>query len=509
MNRSSISKLAKALVAKDKLKQEQAEQFIRMMFEVAQDALDADKSLKMRWLGTFKVQTTKDRESVDVNTGERIVIEGRDKISFTPDNVLKELVNKPFSQFETVIVNDDVDFTAIDEKYAGREDEPLEDESSVDAPVSDELVTDEPAAEEVSPIESAPVSEEIPAADVSLVPKETPTEEISEEERVEIPQDDDATEEAADIAEEETTVVESPQIVETEPIAVIEDRPRPVIEPRQKKETRTGHHPQFCKKFIGSMVSLVTTEEEDKPETPAKPEHEAAPQPVAAPEPVSESEPVVESKSVTESESVAESEQEEESPNKDRTRLYQTLIVAMAVLVAILIVGFAWFTVNYQKMSNRYEMLAVQLDQLKKEKEKPQPVVPDTVAAKPAEEEEDSVSQELKEKAKQDSARMAQASKAVEMAEQAAEKKDSVTPKKTTDQDKYNKDVRIRTGAYRIAGTAKTITVKPGQTMASISTIYLGAGMECYIEAYNGTKKVKAGQTLKIPKLELKKRSKK
>ena len=118
MSKSNISRLAKSISSKHGLTQAEAERFISKMFEVANEGLHEDKLLKIKWLGTFKVTPVKDRESVDVNTGERIVIEGRDKISFTPDNILKEIVNKPFAQFETVVVNDGVDFSDIDEKFS-------------------------------------------------------------------------------------------------------------------------------------------------------------------------------------------------------------------------------------------------------------------------------------------------------------------------------------------------------------------------------------------------------
>ena len=121
MNKSSLSVLAKAVASKRGLTQAEAERFIATMFEVAGAGIQEDKLLKMKWLGTFKITSVKDRESVDVNTGERILIEGRDKISFTPDNIMKEIINKPFAQFETVVVNDGVDFSDIDEKFANME----------------------------------------------------------------------------------------------------------------------------------------------------------------------------------------------------------------------------------------------------------------------------------------------------------------------------------------------------------------------------------------------------
>lgn len=145
MSKNSLNGLADKLAEKSGLSQIEAELFIRKMFDVCHQGLAADKIVKMRWLGTFKVTSVKERESVDVNTGERIVIEGRDKISFTPDNILKEIVNKPFAQFETVIVNDGVDFESIDKKY----EDSLEDEEQEES-----LEKPKPIIEVVEPTET-------------------------------------------------------------------------------------------------------------------------------------------------------------------------------------------------------------------------------------------------------------------------------------------------------------------------------------------------------------------
>lgn len=156
MSKSSLSVLAKAVASKRGLTQAEAERFIATMFEVAGDGIQEDKLLKMKWLGTFKITSVKDRESVDVNTGERILIEGRDKISFTPDNILKEIINKPFAQFETVVVNDGIDFSDIDEKFANmeREEEELqlqkEQECHDEEVVQEEQNAEQPQNEDLS-----------------------------------------------------------------------------------------------------------------------------------------------------------------------------------------------------------------------------------------------------------------------------------------------------------------------------------------------------------------------
>lgn len=161
MSKISLSDLAQRLAEKSGISQQDAELFIRKMFDVANEGLQSDKLVKMKWLGTFKVMAVKDRESVDVNTGERIIIEGRDKISFTPDNILKEIVNKPFAQFETVVVNDGVDFDEIDRKFENAEEEDSEAGNAAETLADTEKV---PSSESVSASENNSSSENISAS---------------------------------------------------------------------------------------------------------------------------------------------------------------------------------------------------------------------------------------------------------------------------------------------------------------------------------------------------------
>jgi nucleoid DNA-binding protein len=134
MNKRGIKELAQALVDQYGLTKSQAEKFIQQMFDVLNDGLHYEKQVKIKGLGTFKVTNVAPRKSVDVNTGEPIIIEGRDKISFVPDAAMRDLVNRPFAQFETVVVNDGVDFSEIDRKYAEGE------VSQAETPESDESI---------------------------------------------------------------------------------------------------------------------------------------------------------------------------------------------------------------------------------------------------------------------------------------------------------------------------------------------------------------------------------
>lgn len=410
MSKSSIALLAKAISSKRGLKQAEAERFVAKMFEVANQALDEDKLLKVKWLGTFKVAPVKDRESVDVNTGERIVIEGRDKISFTPDSILKEIINKPFAQFDTVVVKDGVDFSDIDEKFAQmRDDEDAAMKEPAAAP-SEEVAVEEPAA---VPSEEVAVEEEVvPETSLTAVAEET-GELVS-------PEEDSLL---AD--ETQPSVVETPSVEETQSSKVEEP--------------------------MGESASEVEAEK-----------------PMA-----------------TESESSGEDEMV--SPTHHFV-VPKYMVAVVLVLFVVLLGGMGWFAFNYGKMQAQRDHLAAQLVLAQKKRQLARVAKKKTPA--PVVSQEDSVQAALKLKAKEDSARLAASSEAVKLAE------------------KYNGDPRVRTGAYRIVGVAQTVTVSSGQTLESLSKRYLGAGMECYVEALNGTSVVREGQKLKIPKLELKRKAK-
>ncbi|MDY4752743.1 MAG: HU family DNA-binding protein, partial [Prevotella sp.] len=106
----TLKDIAKILVQKHELKQRDADLFVSAFVETILEGLRNDRQVKIKGFGTFKVTAVRDRESVNINTGERVVISGHDKISFTPDAVMRDIVNKPFAQFETVVLADDVNF---------------------------------------------------------------------------------------------------------------------------------------------------------------------------------------------------------------------------------------------------------------------------------------------------------------------------------------------------------------------------------------------------------------
>lgn len=446
MSKFSLNTLGKLLADKSGLSQVEAELFIRKMFDVCNQGLDADKQVKIKWLGTFKVQATKDRESINVNTGERFTIEGRDKLTFTPDNILKEIVNKPFAQFETVVVNDGVDFDEIDEKF-GEE------------------------------------------------------------------QTEDAPEQVIDFLDEEKTATPNPEVV--------------VIESEKEKEKEDELAKQIAIEQA-KLERLKQAQLEQERIQKEKQEQERLEQERLEQEKLELAQQQQALKAVVEpavpasdeSEEEEEEEEEEESSNSHHIVIPRYLVVAVCLIVVALIGGMGWFAFNYDQMTAQRDHLAMQLNQYHQAPAKKVPAKP---AAAPLSQE-----QKLRQKVMEDSIRMAKTAEAVKLAENSdeesaneekakqaeakakAEAKDKAEEKAASKiaSSQYDKDARVRTGAYRIIGVAQTVTVGAGQTLEQISTRYLGSGMECYVEALNGTSTVKAGQKIKIPKLELKKKKK-
>lgn len=475
MSKNSLNGLADKLAEKSGLSQIEAELFIRKMFDVCHQGLAADKIVKMRWLGTFKVTSVKERESVDVNTGECIVIEGRDKISFTPDNILKEIVNKPFAQFETVIVNDGVDFESIDKKY----EDSLEDEEQEES-----LEKPKPIIEVIEPTET-------PLPDV-----------VSEE-----------TTQAEAVSSSEPTTSGVIDFLDV-PENPSEDSSVVVVGEDSTIEPQTTVSQEVPTEEISSSVSDDI--QADSREENSNAEIEA------------ETDAEIGADAKIEAETDAEIEADDEVEIRRRHFIIPKYVVIIASFTLLLLIGgLGWFAFNYGQMAAQRDHLELQLAQYKTDK---------NVVAKPANVK--SQEQLLQEKARQDSLRMAKANDAIKAAERADslksaavdkeisvknlkadEKSAELKKKSATDKkqdkaaehakvvsDKYDSDPRVRTGAYRIVGVDQVVTVGEHQTLATLSKRYLGPGMECYIEAFNGTSTIKSGQKVKIPKLELKKK---
>lgn len=556
MSKISLSDLAQRLAEKSGISLQDAELFIRKMFDVANEGLQSDKLVKMKWLGTFKVMAVKDRESVDVNTGERIIIEGRDKISFTPDNILKEIVNKPFAQFETVVVNDGVDFDEIDRKFENAEEDGLVSDSTLECVPDSENSSVESFVEQDSSATSGVIDfldeeNDAPVSDEMIVIGER----LSQE----------------NVAEPEEKKPEGLEPAATEPAATEPAVFKPAVSEPVESESATSELETKESEVPAQneVESVVSDEEKESTLTEETPIAEKVPS--GEDNSITET-PIVEKvpsdkENFTETPIEEEASSDEETPSSDEVTdkrhvvLPRYLVIAASVVFLAMIGGFGWFAFNYGKMAAQRDHLALQLDnyqQIAAEKKAP------TKSASTQEE-------ILRKKAIEDSVRMAQASEAVKKAENAEQNMDAAADNQSIDakspeakknleakkladaknladakrqvdakklaetkkqqeakklaeakkkeearkqtekhaaqaSSKYNQDARVRTGAYRIIGVSEVVTAREGQTIKSLSQKYLGPGMECYVEALNGNSLLKPGQKVKIPKLELKKK---
>lgn len=404
---NKISELSSVLVAKYGLSQKEADAFVVQMFDVINSGLQSsDKQVKVKGLGTFKIQSVNARESIDVNTGERIVIEGRNKISFTPETSLKNRVNLPFSQFETVIINDGVDFSDIENN-----------DDSDNAEVNDGVDNDEGSIADESPV---------------------PTEESrTKDEDAEIPSD-----RTSDTGDDNNALDESPVV------SVGQD----VEEPE--------HHDESEK-----TPDETDSHEDDIPSVPDVSRNEA--------------------------QAAAYNVQPQTSgehchASGRSNKIIISLLAFIVLLCGLGIYGMFYYQNKLSHCEDRILELEIVIDNFQEKIKKENMPSADSNKHLVT---HDSIDRKANESVKDSVAR----------------KQGVPDDSNEINQDKYNKDPRIRTGAYRIVGIAKTITLKEDRSLSYISKRYLGPGMECYVEAVNEGKTFKKGETVNIPKLKLKK----
>lgn len=425
MGKVTMQDLASVLVERWHIEKKEASQFVNEMFFLIQKSLDEDKIVKVKGLGTFKIIDVDDRESVNVNTGDRVLIEGHGKITFTPDALMKELVNKPFSQFETVVLRDGVDFNEADT-------EPEVAEAPVETLTTDEVVT----------LNETAVSEE----------KTIPEEKVVSDHVVSLEDLDDSSSSAPLV----DFVTEEPSSQEVEAAAQIPPSPEP-SEPSGLPELS---EPSGISDIL--EPSGVASTEEPEPESLVTLDDDSS------------------------SEEILMGEEDESFFKK----YFKWIALALLTLVVGILIGYM--------LGHRSDISPVQ-------EAVPEPV--DNEVVKPLPVDSDSV--------KVDSSAVVE--KTPEVKEDTKVEKDikieAATPEPKVEErslDKWEKmDVRVRTGAYRIIGTAEVVKARPGDNLARICKRTIGPGMECYIEVYNGLPSgaaLKAGQKIEIPKLELKKK---
>ena len=453
---AKVSDFASELVSRYGLKEEEATEFITAMFDIICEQLDApDKQVKVKGLGTFKVTSVGARASVDVNTGERIIIEGRNKISFTPEVLLRDRVNRPFVQFETVVLNDGVDFSEIDREFDGDKKEPE--------------TKPMPEPEQVAEAGTNQEAEVVPDSETepNSVTNQAPEPDTESEARPEVEQvEPDAESEA------------QAEVEQVEPVLEAETK---LIEEEQAEDTAQQEH---------QRVSTADSEEPDEYAIPDSCEPQEA----------------------------AEVVQNERCKQRNPRMMYW---FSIASFVLLLFIGAGMYFLYDQvkaknaaieqlqaKLAVYSTALISQTADKQQEAARSKKVEPtDTMSAATTTPAESKANAEANADVA-DKAGMAAKAETAKPLKQPAEqpivdKKKTNVPKPAPD---YNFDARVRTGAYIIVGVETTVTVRSGQTLASISKAYLGPGMECYVEVFNNRNEVKPGDKLRIPKLKIKPR---
>ena len=469
---AKVNDFARELSEKYGLSLGDASDFVSAMFDVVKEELDgADSSVKIKGFGTFKVSAVGARASVDVNTGERIIIDGRNKISFTPEVLLRDRVNRPFVQFETVVLNDGVDFSEIDEESEEEldsvtETEPQGVQLSPTAPTSQ--LTDQPTlSEQPQGVQLSPTAPTSQPTDQST-DQPTLSEQAQGVQLSSTAPTDQSTDQPAP-AEQAQGVQLSP----TAPTGQPTDQSANLQSPSEtaSKAVNTEEHRDMARRLMTPKTETIEGSEESDDKTT-----------VTAPE--------------ADDEGIVIGGCRQRSP-----RIMYVLTIASFLILVSLGIGMYFL---YQRIEEKNHVidrlesrLYAQQEAAERADAQPAVAVKDTIVPN------DSLrAAELHaaEKAKKDSIA------ASKSAAEAKASQSSVAPSTATTPSDYNYDTRVRTGAYIIVGVAKTVTVQPGQTLASISKAYLGEGMECYVEVLNNRHSVKAGEKLKIPQLKLKPR---
>ena len=472
---AKVNDFARELSEKYGLSLSDASDFIGAMFDVVNEELDdTDSSVKIKGFGTFKVSAVSARASVDVNTGERIIIDGRNKISFTPEVLLRDRVNRPFVQFETVVLNDGVDFSEIDDEMDELSDSVIETE-----PQGVQLSPTAPTDQLTDQSANQPISTEL-SQGAQLSPT-APTDQLTDQ------------------SANQPTSTEQPQGVQLSPTA-----------PTNQLTDQSANQPTSTEQSQGVQLSPTAPTDQPSPSEPASKvvnteEHRDMARRLMAPK----SEPIDDDNNKADEEKSANDIDESDDEGiviggcKQRSpRMMYVLTIASFVILVSIGIGMYFLYQRIEEKNHVIDRLETRLyaQQDTAVAVEPQCVVSDTIASNDALKAADAHTAENIKKEKKDSVR-ASNSKAATGSTAVM----SAAPTATTPSD-YNYDVRVRTGAYIIVGVAKVVTVQPGQSLASISKAYLGEGMECYVEVLNNCHTVKAGDKLKIPEVKLKPR---
>lgn len=446
MAKTAIQQIISALAKQYNLSAAEASAFVDAFFEIVSSELKNGNQVKIKGLGTFKVQAVKPRESVNVNTGERVLIEGHDKISFTPDTVMKELVNKPFSQFETVVINDGVD-------------------------------TEE--------LERVPAEEDIDEVKPQVAANERPTENITEERQNTVSKKENIKVEIPEVQKKETTIqkedvtedssVKEETVIDVDDNVAVDNLPVGIIESSSslEEEVKTELSDEsIVQNSVEEDLQRVSSEDkEESVESEVKPV-----QAVQTVSNISEEKAEASKEAVVEkveqpklSESILTSSVEDNDVEGSENGMLKK--VALAALIVIVCLGiFLWVRMNSTKSQKNTKEVAEQTTATDDNSSLGTKTISADTTRKA------SINQKVSEK-------------------KDVEKVDSFAA--------LNHDARIRYGAYNIIGIDRIVVLKKGETMEKYSRKTLGADMVGYFQVLNGRKTMQAGDTMKVPKVEL------
>ena len=475
MIKNDIQDIAKVIATKYGLKISDSKTFINTFMDLVNEGLQEDGLVKIKGFGTFKIIEVKDRESINVTTGERFLIPGRNKVTFTPDSVMKEMVNKPFSQFDTVIINDGVDFTDLEQQM----------EDIVDNEVVEDI--------ESVPVEHTPSDEVISTMFVPMQTEEVPIEENQNEE----------------VATGEEPITEqaiSEKPIEENEIGELQDHVFSDVETPEDEEFVPEVEEQ-----VDETVSDVKTvadesiQEESLQEKPIM-EETFDKQPISEDSQTTEVHHLLDDNKHTSNHHKEQRNMKHRHDRKRTVAWWIPLGFLLSLIAGIAIgyhIGIRQIPAPLDIVGEEYadsihdSNLAGKTETVKDDKENISTV-----------KEEKPVAAEEKKEVVAETKETATAPQVVKQqpAKPAAETVVKPTASANDSPILRNAKQMVSKGAYNIVGTTETITVKPGQNIKKISKFYFGDGMECYIQAYNNIDEVTEGMKLKIPQLKLKKK---
>lgn len=449
MAKSAIQLITSALAKQHNLSADDAAAFVDAFFDIISSELKNGNQVKIKGLGTFKVQAVKPRESVNVNTGERVLIEGHDKISFTPDTVMKELVNKPFSQFETVVINDGVDTEELERIPAEDSSDEVKSELDDDATtkntseekllVEEERTEVEDTKDETNNSSSVKRDAEIEAED-NLNEKNLPIDVIEEPTTEENEAIFDSEEKPSNLEEKKEEKQEVAKEVDAKVDSIVESKVDAIVEPKGEEET--------IEVEVKSVQSVPNTSEEREE---------------------SSNENNIDKKELPNSSEPTNISEDEDTDVESSENGILKKVALVAFIVIICLGIFLWARMSSTNSKKKTKEVAEQVNTSEDHSSLgTQTVSADTTSVTKVHE-----TPEKKETAKVDSF----------MA--------------------LNSDPRIRYGAYNIIGIDRIVVLKKGETMEKYSRKTLGADMVGYFQVLNGRKTMQAGDTMKVPKVEL------